>query len=79
MKEFERMAYNGTNVIDQNEATRYCFSNVEIKTDFHGNCKPFKKDMADARKIDGVIAMLMTLGGYLTHEELHVSDAVLVG
>lgn len=79
MKEFERMAYNGTNVIDQNEATRYCFSNVEIKTDFHGNCKPFKKDMADARKIDGVIAMLMTLGGFLSHPELQLTDSVIVG
>lgn len=79
MKEFERMAYNGTNVIDKNEATRYCFSNVEIKTDFHGNCKPFKKDMADARKIDGVIAMLMTLGGYLSHPELQLTDSVIVG
>lgn len=79
MKEFERMMYKGDIVIDQNEATRYCFSNVEIKTDFHGNCKPFKKDMADARKIDGVIAMLMSLGGYLAHPELQVNDVTLVG
>lgn len=79
MKEFERMMYKGDIVIDQNEATRYCFQNVEIKTDFHGNCKPFKKDMADARKIDGVIAMLMSLGGYLAHPELQVNDATLVG
>lgn len=79
MKEFERMMYKGDIVIDQNEATRYCFQNVEIKTDFHGNCKPFKKDMADARKIDGVIAMLMALGGYLAHPELQVNDATLVG
>lgn len=79
MKEFERMMYKGDIVIDQNEATRYCFQNVEIKTDFHGNCKPFKKDMADARKIDGVIAMLMALGGYLAHPELQVNDVTLVG
>lgn len=79
MKEFERMMYKGDIVIDQNEATRYCFQNVEIKTDFHGNCKPFKKDMADARKIDGVIAMLMSLGGYLAHPELQVNDVTLVG
>lgn len=79
MKEFERMMYKGDIVMDQNEATRYCFTNVEIKTDFHGNCKPFKKDMADARKIDGVIAMLMALGGYLSHPELQYSEATLVG
>ena len=79
MKEFERMMYKGDIVIDQNEATRYCFQNVEIKTDFHGNCKPFKKDMADARKIDGVIAMLMAYGGFLDHPELQYNDATLVG
>lgn len=79
LREFERKVLCGEIVIDENEATRYCFSNVELKVDWHGNAKPYKKDMADARKIDGVIAMLMALGGYLAHPELQINDCTLVG
>ena len=73
------MLFDGQIVIDTNEATRYCFQNVELKVDWHGNAKPFKKDMADARKIDGVIAMLMAYGGFLDHPELQYNDVTLVG
>lgn len=79
LREFERKILKGEIVIDQNEATRYCFSNVELKVDWHGNAKPFKKDMSDARKIDGCISMLMALGGYLGHPELQLNDVVIVG
>lgn len=79
LREFERLINNGQIVIDQNEATRYCFSNVELKVDWHGNAKPYKKDMADARKIDGCISMLMALGGYLIHPELQINDIQIVG
>lgn len=79
LREFERLINNDQIIIDRNEATRYCFSNVELKVDWHGNAKPYKKDMADARKIDGCISMLMALGGYLTHPELQISDVQIVG
>lgn len=59
-KEFERLAKSGRIVIDDNEITRYCFSNVVIKTDHNENCKPIKEDRM--QKIDGVISMLQALG-----------------
>lgn len=79
LREFERMINSKQVVIDENEATRYCFSNVELKVDWHGNAKPYKKDMADARKIDGCISMLMALGGYLVHPELQINNVTIVG
>lgn len=62
-KEFERLLYGGGIVIDSNPINRFCFKNVVLKTDHNGNSKPSKESYNN--KIDGVIAMLMSLGGYL--------------
>lgn len=62
-KEFERLLLNNQIVIDDNEITRYCFKNVTLKTDHNDNCKPVKTQRQN--KIDGVIAMLQSLGGML--------------
>lgn len=62
-KELERLILSNNVVIDNNDITRFCFSNVTIKADHNGNIKPVKT--IDRKKIDGVIAMLMALGGYL--------------
>lgn len=63
-KEFERLVKSGKVIIDNNEITRYCFSNVSLKYDFNDNCKPVKGG-SDLQKIDGVIAILTALGTYL--------------
>ena len=62
-KELERLTLSNSVVFDNNQITRFCFSNVTIKSDHNGNIKPVKN--VDRKKIDGVIAMLMALGGYL--------------
>nr|DAE49685.1 MAG TPA: terminase-like protein large subunit [Caudoviricetes sp.]DAW52075.1 MAG TPA: terminase-like protein large subunit [Caudoviricetes sp.] len=36
------MILSGKVVIDNNEITRWCFSNVHIKEDHNGNAKPIK-------------------------------------
>lgn len=59
-KELERLIKSDRVIIDDNEITRYCFSNVTIKTDHNENCKPIKEERQ--QKIDGVIAMLQALG-----------------
>lgn len=59
-KDFERLIKCGKVVIDNNEITRYCFSNVSLKYDHNDNCKPVK--LENMQKIDGVIAMLEALG-----------------
>lgn len=62
-KELERLILSGNCILDNNEINRFCFQNVTIKADHNGNVKPIKS--VDRKKIDGVIAMLMALGGYL--------------
>lgn len=62
-KELERLIKSGKVVIDNNEITRWCFSNVTLKSDHNENIKPVKG--SDMQKIDGVIAMIEALGIYL--------------
>jgi phage terminase large subunit-like protein len=57
-KELERSILSGEVCIDDNPITRYCFRNVEIRSDWNGNVKP-NKGIA-AKKIDGVIAMIQS-------------------
>ena len=66
-KEFERLIKSGRVVIDNNEITRWCFRNVIMKLDFNDNCKPTKGEAQS--KIDGVIAMIEALGGYLSEPQ----------
>lgn len=64
-KEFERLIKSDKVTIDNNDITRWCLSNVALKTDWNDNAKPVKSG-ADSEKIDGVIAILQALAGYLT-------------
>jgi phage terminase large subunit-like protein len=73
-KEFERLMLQGNVTLDKNEATMFCFRNVSIKTDHNENSKPVK--YSDANKIDGVIAILTALGGYLTN--IHYDNEILI-
>lgn len=63
-KEFERLILSGKCVIDNNEITRWCFRNVELKSDWNDNIKPTKGNDR-MKKIDGVIAIIQSLGIYL--------------
>lgn len=64
-REIERLIYSKKCVIDNNPITRWMFSNVNLRTDSNGNCKPSKpmdgKGFVSAKKIDGVIGMLNAL------------------
>lgn len=62
-KEFERLIKSGKVIIDNNEITRWCFSNVYLKSDYNENVKPVKVETMN--KIDGVISMIEALGIYL--------------
>jgi phage terminase large subunit-like protein len=62
-KELERLLLSGQAVIDNNVINRHCFKNVTLKYDYMGNAKPTKQ--YEEKKIDGVIAKIMALGGYL--------------
>jgi phage terminase large subunit-like protein len=62
-KQYELLLKSGRVVMDYNPAVLWCFASSTLKQDFNGNCKPIKADKNNG-KIDMVIAMLESLGGY---------------
>lgn len=63
-KELARLIMSEKVVIYDNPIDRFCFQNVVIKRDYNDNERPTKQSYNE--KIDGVMAMIMALGGYLT-------------
>lgn len=63
-KELARLILSGKVVMYDNPIDRFCFQNVVIKRDYNDNERPTKE--SHNNKIDGVMAMIMALGGYLT-------------
>lgn len=63
-KELARLIMSGKVVMYDNPIDRFCFQNVVIKRDYNDNERPTKESYNN--KIDGVMAMIMALGGYLT-------------
>ncbi|SFF96687.1 terminase large subunit [Prevotella sp. KH2C16] len=59
-RELERLMLKGDIILDDNEINRFCFRNVELKSDWNGNVKPIKD--VNKKKIDGVIAIIEALG-----------------
>lgn len=74
-KELQRLILNGKVKIDNNPITRFCFSNVVIKSDWNDNIKPDKATNED--KIDGVIAMIQSLSGYLLSNDPYFEGDIL--
>ena len=72
-KELARLIMSGKVVIYDNPIDRFCFENVVIKRDYNDNERPTKETYNN--KIDGVLAMIMSLGGYLTSE--HYDNSIL--
>jgi phage terminase large subunit-like protein len=71
-KEMERLLLKQEAVIERNPVNTFCFRNVALKEDWNGNTKPIKT-VNDANKIDGVIAMIMALAGYLSEPQYNYS------
>lgn len=63
-KELARLILSGKVIMYDNPIDRFCFKNVVIKRDYNENERPTKE--SHNNKIDGVMAMIMALGGYLT-------------
>ena len=61
LKNMYRQFQLGKIIIDNNEAVRWCFSNVSIHEDRHENKMPQKKGKR-FEKIDAVVSMLMAFG-----------------
>ena len=63
-KEIARQILSENVVIYPNKIDNFCFDNSVVKRDWNDNEKIIKEN--NMNKIDGVIAMIMALGGYLT-------------
>lgn len=68
-KEFERLILQGKIVLQDNPINRWCLQNVQMKYDHNENCKPDKATKQN--KIDGVIAMVQALGGFLEENQYY--------
>ena len=66
-KEFERLINSGAAIIDNNQITRWCIQNSDVKEDWNDNRKIVKN--SKMKKIDGAVAMIMALGGYLSEQK----------
>ena len=62
-KEMDRLILTGAAVFNPNPLTLFCYRNVKLRQDYLGNVKQDKSYRV--KKIDGVIAQLMSLAGYL--------------
>ena len=63
-KEIARLILSGKVVMYPNKLDNFCFDNVVIKRDWNDNERPIKDNYEN--KIDGAVAMIIALGGYLT-------------
>ena len=73
-KELQRLILSQKVIIDKNPITLFCFENSVPKCDWNDNVKIVKN--TPMQKIDGVIAMIMALGGYL--QETHYDNEIAV-
>ena len=70
-KELERLILSGKVVMYPNKIDNFCFDNVVLKRDWNDNVRPVKESYMN--KIDGTLAMIMSLGGLL-QEQHYMSD-----
>ena len=78
VKYFEILLKSGRILIDANPIFRWMMNNVELKYDHAENAKPFKAGNDVNKKIDGIIAMLEALGGFLANNNNYSFDAFSV-
>lgn len=65
-RELEKRVRECSIIIDNNPITTWMFHNVTVKEDYNNNIKPVKVNPNSMNKIDGVISIIMALGGFLS-------------
>lgn len=70
-KTLERWILQGVVIIDKNPITLWCYENARVKSDWNENIRIVKN--SQGQKIDGVIAMVMNVGGYLNNGNYDMS------
>lgn len=69
-KQFERFFISNRLKIDSNPVTKWQLNNVVVKTDYNGNIRPIKNN--NELKIDGVVAMIMALAGFVGVKDTNI-------
>lgn len=73
-KEFEATVMAGTLDHGGNPVAEWMVENVEVQTDVNGNIRPVRPEHdTSARKIDGIVALIMGIGVALTAPEKRTS------
>ena len=70
-KKLEELILKGTITHDDNPVMNWCVSNVSVKEDASENIKPIKDNKT--KRVDGVVAMVMSLGLYIAEEQKNPS------
>ena len=70
-KTLERWILQGVVIIDKNPITLWCYENARVKSDWNENIRIVKN--SQSQKIDGVIASIMNVGGYLNNGNYDLS------
>jgi phage terminase large subunit-like protein len=64
--ELERMVLDGTLRHDNNPVQSWQAQHVTVQTDANQNMRPVKPSQGDWRKIDGMVALIMAIGGLMS-------------
>jgi phage terminase large subunit-like protein len=62
-------------VLSRSSLTLECFRNVELKSDWNGNIKPYKSGDNRSKKIDGTITLIMCCAAYAS--DLKYSNSII--
>ena len=78
-KEFERLITNRELKIKRNDCWRFQASVVTTKPDANNNIRPIKPGKDSAKKIDGIVSAIMSLGGAMSQPRASTNDLLVFG
>jgi len=78
-KEFERLILNKQLMLKRNDCWRFQASVVTVKDDVNNNIRPVKPSKDSIKKIDGIVAAVMSLGGAMSQPRNNANDLLVFG
>ena len=78
-KEFERLILNKQLMLKRNDCWRFQASVVTVKNDVNNNIRPVKPSKDSIKKIDGIVAAVMSLGGAMSQPRNNANDLLVFG
>ena len=78
-KEMERLILNKQLMLKRNDCWRFQASVVTVKNDVNNNIRPVKPSKDSIKKIDGIVAAVMSLGGAMSQPRNNANDLLVFG